>query len=143
MKVIKRKDDLRMRSKFRMIVLYSKLTFLKVVFHDLKSMICHLNEELKTTEQDQTHQNKSKAENTLFIMFTVGLTFVFRKSNTLRHEWDIWPQNGWQLFQEVRVISKKLNTRTSEQKKKEFEGLNITVLNCCSHVNLKLWKTRL
>ena len=54
MKVIKRKDDLRMRSKFRMMLLCSKLTFLKVVFHDLKSMICHLNEELKTTEQDQT-----------------------------------------------------------------------------------------
>ena len=86
MKVIKRKDVLRMRSKFRMLLLYSRLTFLKVVFHDLKSMICHLNEELKTTEQDQTRQNKSKAENTLFIMFTVGLTFVFRKSNTLRHE---------------------------------------------------------
>ena len=65
MKVIKRKDVLHMRSKFRMMPLCSKLTFLKVVFHDLKSMICHLNEELKTTEQDQKHQNKSKAENTL------------------------------------------------------------------------------
>ena len=65
MKVLKRKDVLRMQSKFRMMPLYSKLTFLKVVFHDLKSMICHLNEELKTTEQDQKHQNKSKAENTL------------------------------------------------------------------------------
>ena len=65
MKVIKRKDDLRMQSKFRMMLLYSKLTFLKVVFHDLKSMICHLNEGLKTKEQEKTHQNKSKAENTL------------------------------------------------------------------------------
>ena len=65
MKVIKRKDVLRMRSKFRMLLLYSRLTFLKVVFHDLKSMICHLNEELKTTGQDKTHQNKSKAENTI------------------------------------------------------------------------------
>ena len=65
MKVIKRSDVLRMRSKFRMMLLCSKLNFLKVVFHDLKSMICHLNEELKTTGQDKTHQNKSKAENTI------------------------------------------------------------------------------
>ena len=57
MKVIKRKDDLRMRSKFRMMLLYSKLTFLKVVFHDLKSMICHLNEELKNK---RTRKNTSK-----------------------------------------------------------------------------------
>ena len=43
MKVLKRKDVLRMQSKFRMMPLCSKLTFLKVVFQDLKSMICHLN----------------------------------------------------------------------------------------------------
>ena len=66
MKVIKRrKDVLRMRSEFRMMVLCSKLTFLKVVFHDFKSIIRQLNEELKTTEQDKTHQNKPKSENTL------------------------------------------------------------------------------
>ena len=62
MKVIKGKAVLRMRSKFRITLLCSKLTFLKV---DLKSIICHLNEELKTTEQEKTHQNKPKAENTL------------------------------------------------------------------------------
>ena len=32
----------------------------------------------------------------------------------MRHELDIWRQNGWQLFEEVRVISQKLITRTSE-----------------------------
>ena len=60
MKVIKRKDVLRMRSKFRMLLLYSRLTFLKVVFHDLKSMICHLNEELKTTEQEPNTSKQIK-----------------------------------------------------------------------------------
>lgn len=51
MKVLKRKDVLRMQSKFRMMPLFSKLTFLKVVFHDLKSMICHLRTRPKTSKQ--------------------------------------------------------------------------------------------
>ena len=90
MKVIKRKDVLRMRSKFRMLLLYSRLAFLKVVFHDLKSMICHLNEGLKTKEQEK-HIKTNQRRKTYFAQyygryFIVGLTFDFRKRNTLRQE---------------------------------------------------------
>ena len=48
---------------------------------------------------------------------------------------------GWYLKSSIHGHPRKKKGNFSLMK--EFEGVNITALKCCSHINLKLGKTRL